>query len=257
MSGQADTRPAAGERSVVLEADSIGKTFGRRRILTAASVRVFAGCVTALLGRNGCGKSTLLRTMIGFTRADWGSVHCNGRRVERPALHRLARHGVFYIPERNLLTRTHTVARHFASLQRTFPAAVVRTAIEHFRIGDLLDRLPRQLSTGERRRVEIALAFAREPRCLLADELFLGLAPRDAETIAAAVRDFAKRGCGVLVTGHEVDSLLAIADAVVWMVAGTTHSLGPPEAALLHDQFRREYLGPRHRPGGAASATAL
>jgi ABC-type lipopolysaccharide export system ATPase subunit len=47
-----------------------------------------------------------------------------------------------------------------------------------------------------------------------------------------------------LITGHEVHDLMALADQIIWMTAGTTHGLGSPEDAMVHDQFRREYLGP-------------
>ena len=51
-------------------------------------------------------------------------------------------------------------------------------------------------------------------------------------------------GAAIVLTGHEVPDLLALADDVVWLTAGTTHGLGSPAAAITHDQFRREYLGP-------------
>jgi ABC-type branched-subunit amino acid transport system ATPase component len=85
----------------------------------------------------------------------------------------------------------------------------------------------------------------REPRCLIADEPFFGIAPRDAERISASLRAMARAGCAVLITGHEVETLFETADAVIWLTAGTTHELGDPARARRHDQFRREYLGPR------------
>ena len=73
---------------------------------------------------------------------------------------------------------------------------------------------------------EMALARLREPLCLLADEPFAGLAPLDRARVAEDLREQTGRGASVIVTGHEVEELLAIADLVIWMVAGTTHVLG-------------------------------
>ncbi len=230
--------------SVVLEADGVGKSFGRRRVLTAASIRVRAGRITVLFGRNGCGKSTLLRCALGLVTPDWGSFRIAGMSLHRPQLHRLAAQGVFYVPERDLFARNRTVAQHFAALRRTVGAPGEAEAIRLLRVPDLLDLYPHQLSGGERRRAEFALALAREPACLIADEPFFGVAPHDVERIGAALRTLAARGCAILITGHEIAALLDIADDIVWMVAGTTHPLGTPAEATRHDQFRREYLGP-------------
>jgi ABC-type lipopolysaccharide export system ATPase subunit len=64
------------------------------------------------------------------------------------------------------------------------------------------------------------------------------------ERIAPVLRRLAARGCALVVTGHEVPELLTLADEVVWMTAGTTHGLGTAAQAAVHEQFRREYLGP-------------
>src|SRR5690606_17638757 len=88
--------------------DSIEKSFGRRRVVRAATVHVHAGRITALLGRNGCGKTTLLRIAAGEIARDGGCIDFLGRTVARPRLHQLAPAGLFYLPERGLLTGSAT-----------------------------------------------------------------------------------------------------------------------------------------------------
>ena len=227
-----------------MAADSVGKSFRGRRVLSSATLRVPPGRVTALLGRNGCGKTTLLEILIGFHRADHGRIEFDGGLLERPRLGALAMRGLFYMPDRDLLTRNRTVREHFEMLGRRFGKTDARDAIRITGIGHVLDQRPGQLSGGEQRRAELALALFRQPTCLIADEPFLGIAPRDAETMAAAFRALARSGCGVLVTGHEVEILLDLADDIVWMTAGTTHPLGPPPEARRHHSFIRDYLGP-------------
>ena len=116
---------------------------------------------------------------------------------------------------------------------------------ERMGIAHLMRQRPFQISSGERRRAELALALLRGPRCLLADEPFAGITPADRAAVAGALRELAGQGSAVVVTGHDITDLLAVADNVTWMVAGTTHQLGTAEEARGHDQFVREYLGPR------------
>jgi ABC-type lipopolysaccharide export system ATPase subunit len=82
---------------------------------------------------------------------------------------------------------------------------------------------------------------------LIADEPYRGIAPVDHERLTGLFRALAADGCAVVVTGHEVSSLLGAADHVTWCTSGTTYELGPPDQACAHDGFRREYLGPRFR----------
>src|SRR5687768_14123961 len=96
----------------VLRAESMGHKFGKRQVLSAATLYAYPGRITLLLGRNGCGKSTLLKLIAGVVRADYGTVHFNQQLYRRPRLHLLARHGFFYIPERGLLTRYLTLEQH-------------------------------------------------------------------------------------------------------------------------------------------------
>ncbi len=245
---------ARGSVTALLAAESIGKRFGRRDVLTSAGLWAYPGRVTVLVGRNGAGKTTLVRIAAGWVAPDHGVVIFDGHRFTRPRLARLAHLGLFYLPERSLLCRWFTLRAHFAAVARRRAAADVDGAVAAMHLDGLLDRRPPTLSVGEARRAEIALALARSPRCLLADEPFLGIMPADAELVAGAFRALAATGCAVVVTGHETSTLFALGDDVLWQTAGTTHALGAPSDAVRHDQFRREYLGTLTSPPGPLSA---
>jgi ABC-type multidrug transport system ATPase subunit len=228
---------------VLLALDSFGKSFRGRTVLHAASLWGTVGRITVLLGRNGCGKSTLLRAGIGLIGADHGQTRWEGEPLRRPALADLAQRGLMFIPDHGLLSRRLPLRPQLELYAEAFGGSVDEAAraegIDH-----LLDQRAGQISGGEERRGELALARLRRPRCLVADEPFAGLSPIDRVRVSTDLRDHAARGAAVMVTGHEVEDLLAIADEVIWMVAGTTHVLGSPDAAREHHQFRREYLGP-------------
>lgn len=228
----------------VLMADSVGRAFGRTEVLKSATIWARSGHVTVLFGRNGAGKTTLLRVAVGLVRADFGTVRYLGRHRRRPKLHRLAREGLFFLPDRKLLSDRFTVAGHLREIHQRFGIRR-HDAVELLGLDPHLDKRPWQLSGGERRRAALALALQRRPRCLVADEPMMGITPRDQEVVGRALTVLARKGTAVLVTGHDVEPLFAVADDVVWMVAGTTHGLGSPDQARAHHQFRREYLGPR------------
>ena len=121
--------------------------------------------------------------------------------------------------------------------------AAARTGIEH-----VIDQRPYSLSGGERRRAELAAVLVRKPRCLIADEPYRGISPKDAESLSSIFRELADDGCAVIVSGHEVNTLLDVADHITWCTAGTTYEIGTPEQARAHEALRQEYLGSRNTP---------
>jgi len=227
----------------LLCADSVGKSFKGRRVLTSASLRAEPGQVRVLFGRNGSGKSTLMRIAAGLLQPDSGTVHYLGTPLDRARLPALASAGLFYLPDHDLLSPRFTLRAQLEMFVRRFAQGSVAEAIDLVGLAARLDRYPHQLSGGETRRAELALALVRGPLCLLADEPFRGVAPLDAEVLARVFRELASRGCAVVFTGHEVETLLSVADHVVWCTDGTTYELGPPAAARLHSRFCQLYLG--------------
>jgi lipopolysaccharide export system ATP-binding protein len=231
--------------SPLLVADCVSKSFRGRRVLSAGSLRAVSGELRALLGRNGAGKSTLLKIAAGCMQPDSGSVRFNGTAYLSVRLPELAAEGLFYLPDHDLFSSAFSVRTQLEMFRRQFNGGDVETAAAAMGLGArFLDRRPYQLSGGERRRAEIAAILVRRPLCVLADEPYRGIAPKDAEAMTRVLKDIAASGTAVVVTGHEVPTLLDAADHVTWCTAGTTYELGPPATAVLHESFRREYLGP-------------
>ena len=230
----------------LLVADSVGKSFGAKRVLSSASLRAVPGEVRVLFGRNGAGKSTLIKIAAGLIAADTGMVHFDGAPLLRPTLPWLARAGLFYLPDHDLLSSALTLEAQLRLCAAQFGLSddSWRTAARRTEVESMLDRRPTAFSGGELRRAELTLALARAPRVLIADEPFRGIAPVDHELLSTLFRAMAAEGCAVVVTGHEVETLLALADHVTWSTSGTTYELGSRERARGHEQFRREYAGP-------------
>lgn len=231
-----------------LRAEGVRKVFGRREVLTNASVWAGRGEVTTLLGRNGSGKSTLLRIACGLLRPDQGTVTLAGRVVLRPRLAAMARRGLVFVPQGRSLVQGYTVSDHFAAVSAVYGSEAERAAIDTMDVAELMGQRASTLSGGERARVALGLALATRPTVLVADEPLVGLAPIDQERIGQLLRAVAATGVAVVTSGHDVAVLMEISDAIIWSVAGTTHHVGSPAEAGEHHQFRREYLGPRPLP---------
>ena len=202
-----------------------------------------------MFGRNGEGKSTLLRIAAGLLQPDTGVVTVAGEVLAPASLPALADRGVFFLPDHDLMAPGYPLARQLALIERRFGRRSGEEAARLAGVEHCLDRPPATFSGGELRRAELAMAITRAPTVLLADEPYRGVAPADHDGLTAILRSMAAGGCAVVVTGHDVPSLLAAADHVTWCTSGTTCELGTPAEALAHDGFRRGYLGPDKRSG--------
>jgi ABC-type multidrug transport system ATPase subunit len=231
--------------SAVLRADSIGKSYRGRKVLSSVYFEAAAGAVTALVGRNGAGKSTLLKIAAGWMRADHGFVEFRGRRHHRPDAAAMARGGLFFVPiDRSILSPPCTLAQHLDAVEARFGRAADRAAVlERLEIAALEHVRCAALSGGERRRAELAVALIRHPSCLLLDEPFRSIDPKDVDALQAVVRELADGGCAVVLTGHEIPRILEVADSIVWLRDGTAQSLGSPAQAAEDWRFGRDYLG--------------
>lgn len=231
----------------IFAAEGFAKRFGAAEVLRAASIQAWPGRVTLLLGRNGSGKSTLLRCALGLLGAETGSVRWRGRATLRPRVARMTREGLCFVPDAGLAVPRRRVRAHLAMLAAAFPETRRLTDLDPLDVSPLLGSRVRELSGGERRRVELTFGLLRNPRCLIADEPLTGLAPADQQRAVRALRAAAGRGAAVLITGHEVELLMEAADEVVWITAGGTRVMGTPEQTWRHPEFVRDYLGRRGR----------
>lgn len=228
---------------VLLEADAISKRFGDRVVLSTASLRARAGIVTGLLGRNGAGKSTLLRCFVGEMTPDQGNLRFDGVALETARRASLAKRGVCFVPDRDLLhpavsvlTQCRWVAQEMGAMTRA------NELLDAFGLAHVQAQRPRSLSGGERRRAEVVLALLLAPRVLVLDEPLRGIPPIDAEIILGALREHASRGNAVVITGHELPLLMSSLQAITWCHAGKTREFASVDSAMQDFAFRRDFL---------------
>ncbi|MGB0112622.1 MAG: ABC transporter ATP-binding protein [Ilumatobacteraceae bacterium] len=213
------------------------------------SLTVGPGEVVALLGPNGAGKSTTLRTLSGLLTPISGQVEVLGAPVDGTKAHLVARRGLAHVPEDRSLFFGLTVDENLR-LGLTGPRSSQRAA--HDRAMDLLpalrplgSRKAGLLSGGEQQMLAVGRALVSEPKCLLVDEMSLGLAPVIVERLLPIVRDIAEQtGCGVLIVEQHVQMALAVADRGYVLSNGRVRLEGTAsDLASNHQLIRDSYLG--------------
>ena len=240
----------AGSAPPRLRVEGLTKRYGDRVAIDALSFALGAGCLAALLGPNGAGKSTLFQVLTGLFGADDGDVEVEGISLRRAAPRALRHIGVVFQQssldldlsvERNLRFHAdlHGLARAAAEERIAAGCAAAGLAADR-------GRPVRELSGGNRRKVELVRALLHRPGLLLMDEPTVGLDPKSRRDLMATVRaDVAERGTSVLWATHLVEEAAA-ADRVLVLHRGKLLADGTPAevcAALgggsLEDAFIR------------------
>ena len=198
------------EAATVLACSEVSKRYGRTLALDAVSLRVRAGEMVALLGPNGAGKTTLFQLLTGLFVADSGSVEVLGADMRRDPVRALAQLGVvFQQPALDLNLSVRASLKFHADLHG-LPGAVsgprIAALLERFGLTPVAAQPARELSGGNRRKVELLRALLHEPRLLLMDEATVGLDPASrAQLVDEVLHARAERGLGVLWATHLVD----------------------------------------------------
>jgi lipopolysaccharide export system ATP-binding protein len=233
-----------------LEAIGIAKRYRSREVVKDLSISIDSGEIVGLLGPNGAGKTTAFYMIVGLIRCDRGSIVLNDKDVTRLPVHRRARLGLGYLPQEASIFRKLTVADNIrailqtrADLDRADRQGLLESLLEELHIAHVRDSLGLSLSGGERRRVEIARAFAAEPKFILLDEPFAGVDPISVIDIQRIIRHLTQRGIGVLITDHNVRETLGICGHAYILNEGALMAAGSPDEILSNRNVREVYLG--------------
>jgi lipopolysaccharide export system ATP-binding protein len=208
-------------------------------------VRVRRGSVLGVLGPSGAGKTTLFRILCGELRPTTGRVELDGVDVTRHSLWRRARAGLGYVPQTPSVLFDLTVADNI----RTFETAarVAHRAPEEraaaVELEGRLDVRARDLSGGERRRLEVLRALVADPRVLVCDEPFAAGDPAHVALLARLLRAHADRGGTVVLADHRVGDALGICDEALLLSDGQVQARGRAEEFRAHPAVRDRYLG--------------
>jgi branched-chain amino acid transport system ATP-binding protein len=238
----------------LLSVAGLTKRFGGIVANHAISFDVAAGELVGIIGPNGAGKSTLFEIITGFYHPDEGEVRLDGARLTGLSPDAVCRRGV---------ARTFQKLRPFPGLtvlDNVMVGALTRTRdVRHARerarelvgkvgLGEKAEAHARTLSTGQRKRLELARALATEPRVLLLDEVTGGVDQRSIPELVRLVRDLHAGGLTLLVIEHNMRVITAVAQRIVALHLGEVIADGAPDAVARDRRVVEAYLGQAYVP---------
>lgn len=233
-----------------LTATHLSKLYKGRRVVDDVSIDIATGDVVGLLGPNGAGKTTCFYMIVGLIPMDGGDINLDDEPISQLPMHKRARLGLGYLPQEPSVFRRLTVEDNILAILETRKelgatqrAERLEELLNDLHIADRRDALGISLSGGERRRVEIARALAREPRFMLLDEPFAGVDPISIVEIQQLIRHLQELQIGVLITDHNVRETLKICDRAYIMSEGRILTAGTPQDILYNESVRKVYLG--------------
>jgi len=234
----------------ILRAEKLQKTYKGRKVVNDVSVEIKPGEIVGLLGPNGAGKTTSFYMMVGLVKPDGGRVLLDDKEITRLPMYRRAHAGIGYLAQEPSAFRGLTAEQNIMLVLEMLPG--LSSKERKARLEDLLDSLKmtdrrhtvaRQLSGGERRRIEIARVLATRPSFILLDEPFTGVDPIAIEQLQEIIDDLKTRGIGVLITDHNVHATLAITDRAYIISEGEIKTAGTAEELVRDPIAQKYYLG--------------
>ena len=221
-----------------------------RPVVNGISLDVKQSEVVGLLGPNGAGKTTTFYMIVGLVKPNAGTVMLDNVDITRLPMYKRARAGISYLPQEASVFRNLSVQDNLKLVLQLMPLSnkerVARcdNLLEDLHITRIRHSLGKELSGGERRRVEIARALATEPKFILLDEPFTGVDPKAIEDIEIIIYRLSKRDkIGILITDHNVEAMLRITERAYIIADGEKRFEGPSNQLMDNAEARESYFG--------------
>jgi branched-chain amino acid transport system ATP-binding protein len=244
----------------LLEVDEIDAYYGQSHILRDLSMEIADGEVCALLGRNGAGKTTTLRSIAGATPPDVrsGEIRFQGEAVKGRATEDISIGGIGLVPEERRIfpnltveenlhlaevsrNRSNLVGRALGQVSEVRPLEEIYSAFP--RLDERQNQMAGTLSGGEQQMLAIARALRQNPKLLMLDEPYEGLAPKIIEDVEDAIRRISDEGTTVLLVEQNAAAAIKIAERCYIVDQGSIVYEGNSEDLRADEETRQRYLG--------------
>ena len=233
----------------MLTLNEISKSIKDKTIVDKVSFEIKPGSVNGLLGPNGAGKTTTFYLIAGLIKLDSGEIFFNGNNISNLRMHKRSNMGIKYLPQEPSIFQDLTVYENLYGLaeislkEKNKISQFMTQSIEEFSLEQILDLKGRQLSGGQRRKVEIARTLAASPKIILLDEPFAGIDPIAIDEIKNVLRTLKDKGIAILITDHNVREALDICDNAIVVNRGRVIAKGVKADLINNDLVKKVYLG--------------
>ena len=245
----------------LLRVDNLVRRFGGVVATDKVSLEVNSGELHALIGPNGAGKTTLISQLTGQLLPHSGAIRFAGRDITMLPAYRRSRLGLARSFQITSLLSDFTVsdnvamaaqahdghsfrfwgnARKERGLRETALSALARVGLSH-----RADTVVSELSHGEQRELELAVALATKPQLLLLDEPMAGLGATESARMVKLLQEL-RREVTIVLVEHDMNAVFALADRITVLVYGRVIASDAPAAIRQHDEVKRAYLGDQH-----------
>jgi polar amino acid transport system ATP-binding protein len=240
------------ENRVILNANSISKSYGANEVLKGISLEVQAGEVIALIGPSGAGKSTFLRCLNYLERPTSGGLTLDGEQVFNNPLNP-SKHELVHLRRRvGMVFQSFNLFPHLSVLQNIVLAQTLNgkrskkeaeecamKLLKQVGLPDKASAKPSQCSGGQQQRIAIARALALDPEIMLFDEPTSALDPEIADEVLTVMRDLAEIGMTMIVVTHEMRFAERVADRVLLLDRGSILEEGTPQHVFTNPTHER------------------
>src|ERR1035437_2741190 len=240
----------------LLDVRGLTKRFGGLLANDDVSFTVSEGEIVSIIGPNGAGKSTLFNCVTGFSPPNAGHVLYGGRDITRLAADRICKLGI---------ARTFQIVQVITDmtvLENVMTGAFLRTGrngAAHEKAEEVLrfaglhekrDAAATSLTIEAKKRLEVSMALATQPRLLMLDESMAGLNPVELRGMIALLRRVPANGGTLVIVEHVMEAVMELSDRVIVINSGKKIVEGPPKEVVVNPQVIQAYLGDRYRARG-------
>ena len=231
-----------------LELKNIKKSFKKKEILHGIDLQIRSSEVFGLLGPNGAGKTTLFSLISGLEMTTSGKIFLDEYDITFKDISFRASKGIIYLPQEPSVFRKLSVADNIkAALQTKFKNIQIEdkytSIMKEFDLFSLEKQISENLSGGQRRKLEIARAFALEPKFILLDEPFAGIDPLTINEIKNIISKLRAKNVGVVISDHNAQATMDICDNISVINNGEIIASGNPSIIKENNTVQQIYLG--------------
>ena len=233
----------------MLTLKNISKSIKTKKIVDGISFDVEPGTINGLLGPNGAGKTTTFYLIAGLIKCDSGKIIFCSEDITSLPVHKRSKIGIKYLPQEPSIFQNLSVYENLYGLAEiSFQtkqeiASFMDQSIEEFNLTEILNLKGRQLSGGQRRKVEIARTLAAQPKVILLDEPFAGIDPIAIEEIKQVLISLTKKNIAILITDHNVREALEICKKAIVINNGGIIAMGSKDELIKNELVKKVYLG--------------